>query len=257
MGKRRSDADTRRFFDEFEFVKVSRFRAMGVIDPAKREALIPFPNGKVKLIGTGHVRFPNGGGWSFFVCPKCAKLAGKLYLIDDAPLCIRCCAKLNIKHASQYGFGRDERRRTSDKHLDQLIAKLETKEPLRLKGPFSSWQGKAKLVYNSRKLTERMRRRMITLRLNQLASQHTKDNDVHLKLTRAYKPRSDALAAIPELQQVWRARTHETLQQALDKAQVAILKALESEQPHIRLAAARLMLQTKQARERGLTGVCT
>ena len=256
MPKRSSDADNRRFFDEFEFVKVSRFRAMGVIDPAKHEALIPFPNGKVKLIGTGHVRLKYGGGWSFFVCPKCARLAGTLYLIDDAPLCIRCCAKLNIKHASRYGFGRHERRRAADKGLDQLIAKLETREPLRLKGPFSSWQGKAKLVYNSRKLTERMRRRMISLRLNQLAHQHTKDNDVHLKLVRAYKPRSDALAAIPELQQVWKARTHETLQQALDKAQIAILKALESDKPNVRLIAARLMLRTKQARERGFTGIC-
>jgi hypothetical protein len=36
-------ADTRRFFDEFESVRVSRLRATGVIDPAKRQAVIPFP----------------------------------------------------------------------------------------------------------------------------------------------------------------------------------------------------------------------
>jgi hypothetical protein len=252
MGKRRADADNRRFFDEFEKVRVSRFRAMGVIDPAKREALIPFPNGKVKLIGTGHVRFPNGGGYSYFICPKCAKLATVLHLIEDAPLCYRCCEAMNIWHASRYGFGRETRRRAADKGLDQLIAKLESPERLRFKPAHPSWQGKAQLVYNSRKLTERMRRRMISLRLNQLASQQQKTNE-GLKLTRAYKPRSEALTAIPELRQIWRANSHERLQQALDKAQIAILKALESDDPRKRHAAACLMLNTKQGRERGFT----
>ena len=257
MGKRRADADQRRFFDEFESVKVSRFRAMGVIDPAKREALIPFPNGKTKLIGTAHTRLKYGGGWSYFLCPKCARLARTLYLIDDKPLCCQCCDKLNIKPASHYGFGRAERRQARDKILDHLIAKLETTEPLRFKGAPESWQGKAKLVYRSRRLSQRMRRQMISLRLNQLASQQARDNNAHLKLVRAYEPRSDALAAIPELQQVWKARTHESLQQALDKAQIAILNALDSEEPAKRLAAARIMLRTKQARERGLAAICT
>jgi hypothetical protein len=253
MGKRRSDAGARRFFDEFAKVRVSRFRASGVIDPAKRQAVIPFPNGQSKLIGAGHVRFPNGGGWSFFVCPKCAKLAGTLYLIDDAPRCLKCCDAMNIKHRSRYGFGRDERRRASDKALDQLIAKLETKEPLKLKPTPASWEGKAKLVYRSRKLTQRMRKAMVRLRLNQLASQQAIDNDSHLKLTRAYEPRSEALTAIPELAKVWKARTYEGLQQALDKAQIAILNALESDEPNQRSIAARLMLKTKQGRERGFT----
>ena len=135
MGKRRADADSRRFFDEFEKVAVSRLRASGVIDPAKRQALIPFPNGTTKLIGTGHVHFPNGGGYSYFICPKCAKLACKLYLIDDAPRCRRCCDAMNIKHATQYGFGREARREAGTSSLDQLIAKLETREPSQAHSP--------------------------------------------------------------------------------------------------------------------------
>jgi hypothetical protein len=255
MGKRRADASSRKFFDQFEKVKVSRFRAMGVIDPANHTAVIPFPNGTTKLIGTAHTRLKYGGGFSYFICPKCARRVANLYLIDDAPRCTRCCDAMNIKHAGQWGFGRETRRRAQDKQLDQLIAKLETKEPLRLKTP-ASWEGKAKRVYNSRKLTARMRRRMISLRLNQLASQQQKTNE-GLKLTRAYTPRSEALIAIPELAQVWRANTHERLQQALDKAQIAILKALECEDPAKRLCAAKLMLNTKQARERGFTGLRT
>jgi hypothetical protein len=94
-----------------------------------------------------------------------------------------------------------------------------------------------------------MCRRMITLRLSQLASQQA--NDGGLKLTRSFKPRAEALAAIPSLGQVWRARSTERLEQALDDAQSVLLKALESGDPRQRLAAARLMLKTKQGRERG------
>lgn len=253
MPKRRADADTRRFFDEFEKVRVSRFRATGVIDPAKRTALIPFPNSsRVKLIDTAHTQLKHGGGYSYFACPKCGKLAGALYLIDDAPRCGKCCNALNIWERSKYGFGLDARRQASDQHLDRLIAKLETSEPLRLKTP-ASWHGKAKLVYRSHRLTDGMRRRMITLRLNQLASQQA--NNGGLKLTRSFKPSAQALAVIPELAQVWRARSTERLEQALDKAQTSIFKALESNDPRLRLTAASLMLKTKQARERGFTGL--
>ena len=251
MGRLRSDASTRTFFDQYEKVNVSRFRATGVIDPAKREALIPF-NGKVKLIGTAHTRLKYGGGFSYFVCPKCAKLARILYLVDDAPRCFNCCDAMGIKHASKWGFGRDERRRAADRRLDELIAKLETKVPLRFKPAPASWEGRAKLVYNAQTLTKAMRRRMIVLRLNQIASQQA--NEGKLTLTRAFKPHTAALAVIPELQQVWRANSTERLQQALDKAQIAIFKALESDKPDVRLAAARLMLRTKQGRERGFTG---
>jgi hypothetical protein len=88
MPKRRTDAANRRFFDEFASVRVSRLRASGVIDPAKHLAIIPFGD-KQRLIGTAHVRFPNGGGWSYFTCPRCARRAVTLYLIDDAPRCVR------------------------------------------------------------------------------------------------------------------------------------------------------------------------
>ena len=139
--------------------------------------------------------------------------------------------------------------RAADQSLDQLISKLETTEPLRLNGAPASWGGKAQLVYRSRRLTERMRRRMIPLRLSQLARQQA--NEGNLKITRAFKPRAEAFAAIPELGQVWRARSTERLEQALDNAQSALLKALESNDPRQRLSAARLMLRAKQGRERG------
>jgi hypothetical protein len=146
-------------------------------------------------------------------------------------------------------MGREERMRAADQQLDRIIAKLETNEPLRFKPAPATWQGKARQVYRSRRLTMNMRRRMLRLRLGQLASQQL--NDGGLKITRSFKPRAEALAVIPELGQVWRARSTERLQQALDEAQSALLRALESDDPRQRLIAARLVLKTKQGRERG------
>jgi hypothetical protein len=202
MGKRRADADERHYLDEFPSVRVSRLGADGTIDPAKRQAVILFPGGKQKLINVAHTRLKHGGGWSYFICPGCAKLAQTLYSVSDRPLCWRCCDKLNIRDRGKWAMGCDERMRAADQSLDGLISKLETREPLRLNGAPASWQGKAKLVYRSRRLTMRMRRRKIALRLSQLASQQA--NDGGLDITRSFKPRAEALAVIPELRQVWR-----------------------------------------------------
>ena len=230
-------------------VKIPRLRATGVVQLDALSAIVKFGD-KDKLIGLAHTKFRHGGSWSYFRCPRCARRCNRLWSVDDGARCCKCCEAMGIRHRSQYGFGRTERLRAADQQLDQIIAKLETTEPLRLNGAPASWRGKAQLVYRSRRLTQRMRRRMITLRLSQLASQHAQDAG-GLNLTRAFTPRKDALAAIPELGQVWRARSTERLEQALDNAQSVLLKALESNDPRQRLIAARLMLKTKQARERG------
>jgi hypothetical protein len=69
-------------------------------------------------------------------------------------------------------------------------------------------------------------------------------------LLRAYQPLVEAARAI-DIKRIWRATSAETLQQALDHAQTTIFVALESDDPQQRLNAAKLMLRTKQARERG------
>jgi hypothetical protein len=229
---------------------VSRFRAMGVIDPAKRTALIPFPNGKTKLLDTAHTKLKYGGGWSYFVCPKCGRLATTLYLVEDAPLCVKCCDAMNIKRTSEYGFGRAARRQASDKALDQLVAKVETTVPLRFKPAPAHWRGKAKRVTNSQSLLLHMQRSMIALRLNQLADQHESQRANKRDVLKAYQPTA-AARQIVNTTPIWRANSSETLAQALDTAQCAILAALSGDDPRQRLNAAKLMLRTKQARERG------
>ena len=95
-----------------------------------------------------------------------------------------------------------------------------------------------------------MRRRLVELRLDQLVSQQAsslaKDGDT-IKTCQPSQPTKQLVDTKP----IWRARTSEALQQALDDAQSTILAALNSDDPRERLNAAKLMLRTKQARERG------
>jgi hypothetical protein len=245
MPQRREDAGQRRFFDQFEKMRVCRFRATGVIDPARTFAVVPCPDGKERVFNVAHTHLKHGGGWSYFVCPACAKLAVMLYFIDARPLCPRCCTAMNIKHRSKYGFGRAERHTAKDKALDELIAKIESTTPLRLKTP-ESWRGKAKRVYRSQALAVSHRRRMVALRLNQIADQMLPGDQLTSR-----KP-SAAAKQLVDVKRIWRARTSETLSKALDKAQGVIIRALESDDLETRRNAAKLMLNTKQGRERGL-----
>jgi hypothetical protein len=248
MPKRRTDADHRRFFDEFECVKIPRLRAMGVVQFDAPHAIIQVDDSR-KLIGLAHVRFRNGGSWSLFRCATCAHRANRLWIIEDRPLCRHCCEGIGIVHRSKWGFGRHERLRARDQKLDGLVAKVDATTPLRFNPAPKHWRGRARLVSNSRALTLRMRRAMIVCRLNQLASQQAaKQGDDGL--LRAYQPRTEAARAT-DITPIWRATSVEALQQALDRAEVTVLAALDSHDPQQRLNAAKLMLRTKQARERG------
>ena len=246
MPARRADADQRRFIDDYPCVRVARLRALGVIDPSRKNAVIPWPNGKEKLLRVGHTRLKHGGGWSYFVCPGCDRLTNALYDIDDAPRCRKCCDAMNIRYRSKYGFGRRQRREIRDAKLDELIAKVQTKERLRLKPWHPALGGRRAILANSQRLTANMRKRMIALRLNQLANQQFAGQGA-----KPYRPLADA-KQLTDLAPVWKARTIETLSKALDKSQAAIIDALSHPAPDKRQAAARIMLRTKEARQRNL-----
>jgi hypothetical protein len=92
-------------------------------------------------------------------------------------------------------------------------------------------------------------------RLAQLAYQQHRSSklDEHLPFLSAYKPREAAVEAVPDLRSLWQSSSTEELEQALDKAQDVILEALQSKDFRTRLRAAKLMLRTRAARERGWT----
>ena len=127
MPKRGSDADSRIFFDELVSLSATRLKAAGAIRLEDRQILIPF-GGRTKLIGVAHTVFKNGGSWSYFRCPRCGRRAKRLWLIDGAPRCVKCCGS----------FGRTERLRERDHRVDRLQAMLEG-GPLRLKPAPANW----------------------------------------------------------------------------------------------------------------------
>ena len=240
MPKRGINADGRVFFDELVGLTASRLRATGAIRLEDRHGIIAFgvkdhDLQRRKCIGVVHTKVPNGGSWSYFICPRCGGRKKKLWLIDDAPRCLSCCWSLGVRYRSAYGFGRSERLRERDRYVDRV-------QDRRLRG-------------RRRRLTDTMRRSMIVCRLGQLAHQQkAKDgSDEPLPFMRAYQPRKAALEAIPDLKRLWKAQTAEALEQALDKAQIAVLDALQSDDMRVRIIAASLMLRSRAARQRGWT----
>ena len=240
MPKRGIDAHGRVFFDELVSLTASRLRATGAIRMEDRQGVIAFADEdhggeRRKCIGVAHTKFPNGGSWSYFICPRCGGRKKKLWLVDDAPRCLSCCWSLGVRYRSAYGFGRSERLQERDRYLDRVQAR-------RLRG-------------RKRRLTVTMRRSMIVCRLAQFAHQQKVQDgsDEALQFLRNYQPRKAAIETIPDLKRLWTAPSTEALEQALDQAQRAILDALQSDDIRKRMIAARLMLKTRAARERGWT----
>jgi hypothetical protein len=75
-------------YDELPGVFVSRMRASGVIGPDTKTTTVAF--GDVDfVVGLVLRRFPNGGSWSFFVCP-CGRRVRILRLFEGGLACCRC-----------------------------------------------------------------------------------------------------------------------------------------------------------------------
>jgi hypothetical protein len=193
MPKRGSDADGRVFFDQLLSLTASRLKASGAIRLEDRHGFIAFGDEdhggeRCKSIGVTHTKFPNGGAWSYFICPRCAGRKKKLWLVEDAPRCLSCCWSLGVRYRSAYGFGRSERLRERDHYVDRV-------QDRRLRGC-------------KRRLTMTMCRSMIVCRLAQLAHQQkAKDgSNEPLPFMRAYHPRRAAIEAIPDLKRRRRQR---------------------------------------------------
>jgi hypothetical protein len=97
-----------RFFqnDLLASPSVSRLRALGVVDWNTKSVLISFGEGDDALWREVHVThrwFPNGGDWSFFVCPQCERRARVVKLHDGAVMCWRCCAARGVRYRSASG----------------------------------------------------------------------------------------------------------------------------------------------------------
>jgi hypothetical protein len=80
---------------------VSRLRAEGNVNADMTSVWIGFGAIEIKReVRLEHRRFPNGGSWSFFLCPRCERRVRRLRLNDGRPMCSRCCGNF---HRISYG----------------------------------------------------------------------------------------------------------------------------------------------------------
>jgi hypothetical protein len=83
--------------DDLPHVSASRLRAEGLIRSNDTTATVAFPDGPSFLVGLQHVRFPNGGGWSFFVC-ACERRARTIRLHNGSLACKHCLEARGLRY---------------------------------------------------------------------------------------------------------------------------------------------------------------
>jgi hypothetical protein len=118
----------RRFTDELPSISISRLRATGLVDEEMREFTVELGD-VTAVIGLALVRFPNGGSWSFFLCPHCGRKARTLRSLNGAIICPQCLRARGVRpRGDPVGLSKRAALR-----IPKLIAMLESKESLRLK----------------------------------------------------------------------------------------------------------------------------
>jgi hypothetical protein len=75
-------------YDELPGVSVSRLRALGDITEEMKVATVKLGEDEF-TVGLSLFRWPNGGSWSFFVCP-CGRRARIIRLFEGGLACCRC-----------------------------------------------------------------------------------------------------------------------------------------------------------------------
>ena len=81
----------KRTIDDLPVVRASALVAQGYIKRDTNTALIRFGGGGVEYqVGVRTMRFPGGGFWARFVCPRCGGGSQRLRRLDGQPACVKC-----------------------------------------------------------------------------------------------------------------------------------------------------------------------
>jgi hypothetical protein len=115
--------------DDLPFLSASRLRAAGLIHPNHTTTTVTFPAGDVFTVGLQHIRFPNKGGWSFFVC-ACGRRCRTLRLYNNSLGCKGCLEARGLRYKVEDMRGVGEREAYV---AERLRARLNSPSPARLK----------------------------------------------------------------------------------------------------------------------------
>ena len=114
--------------DDLPALSSSRLRALGEIRADAPAAVVQFPDGEVFTVPLQHVRFPNGGGWSFFQCP-CGRRCRTLRLYNGALACKHCLEARGFRYRVE-DMSLSER---AAYVAERLAERLASSSPARLK----------------------------------------------------------------------------------------------------------------------------
>jgi hypothetical protein len=117
----------RRTIDDLPVVGVSRLRASGAICSGDATTTVSFPDGHSFVVGLSHLRFPNRGGWSFFVC-LCGRRCRTLRLHQGGLSCKGCLEARGLRYRVE-DLARPER---AAHVASRLKARLMSEVPARL-----------------------------------------------------------------------------------------------------------------------------
>jgi len=116
------------YADDLPTVGISRLRASGVITAEMARTTIRLGDVEIE-VDLSLVKFPNGGSWSFFLCPCCGRKARTLRLLEGCVVCRRCCVSRGVRyHVEPMSL-----RQRAERRIPKLRAMLESAESLRLK----------------------------------------------------------------------------------------------------------------------------
>jgi hypothetical protein len=87
----------RTVIDDLPRVSASRMRAAGEIRPNDTTTTVAFPDAPTFVVALQHVRFPNRGGWSFFVC-ACGRRCRTIRLHDSGLACKHCLEARGLRY---------------------------------------------------------------------------------------------------------------------------------------------------------------
>ena len=115
------------FRDDLPSVKVSRLRALGEITAESSSTVVNLDGFKFS-VGLVLRKFPNGGSWSLFRCPRCDRWVQVLWLLEERPVCRLCC---NTRGAGLRSWPMGVRQR-AEISIQRLTARLTSTRPERL-----------------------------------------------------------------------------------------------------------------------------
>jgi hypothetical protein len=112
--------------DDLPSVSVSRLRAWGEITAETKVTTVTF--GDVEfMVALALRRFPNGGSWSFFLCP-CGRRARNLRLFEGGLACRQCLGDRGLRPRVQL----IATHKRAAYHAPRILARLNSSAPERL-----------------------------------------------------------------------------------------------------------------------------